>query len=292
MQEAFEEAVRSSGGTLAPAAEAEALVWADPARADLFPGVVAEAGTLDWVQLPYAGIETFGDYLFEGPIWTCGKGVYATPVAEHSLALMLAARRDLHRFIGATSWSERTGENLLGARITILGGGGIAEEFIRLAEPFGCDISVVRRSSTPVPGADRTVTQARAMELLPRTDLLLIAWPLTDETRRWVNRDVLAALPNHAWIINVGRGDHVDVDDLVAALTAGTIGGAALDVTEPEPLPDAHQLWSFDNVIVTPHVGNTAEMGLPLIASRVADNTRRFVAGDPLVGVVDVSLGY
>ena len=93
------------------------------------------------------------------------------------------------------------------------------------------------------------------MELLPRTDLLLIAWPLTDETERWVNHEVFAALPDHAWIINVGRGSHVDVDDLIAALSAGTIGGAALDVTEPEPLPDGHPLWDFENVIITPHVG-------------------------------------
>lgn len=292
MQQVFEEAVTTSGGTLVDPADAEALIWADPGRPDLFPGVVSEAGELQWVQLPYAGIETFGEYLFEGPEWTCGKGVYATPVAEHALALMLAARRDLHRFIGATTWGDRTGENVLGARITILGGGGIAQEFIRLAAPFGCDISVVRRSPEPLEGAARTVTQARAMELLPRTDLVLIAWPLTDATEGWVNREVFAALPDHAWIINVGRGGHVDVDDLIEALSSGQIGGAALDVTEPEPLPDGHALWDFDNVIITPHVGNTAEMGLPLIASRVADNTKRFVTGEPLVGVVDVSAGY
>lgn len=292
MQEALERAVVRGGGTIAPIDEAKGLVWADPSRPDLFSGIAAAGTNVEWIQLPYAGIETFGDYLFDGPTWTCGKGVYATPVAEHALALMLAGRRDLHRFIPATSWGARTGENLLGTTITILGGGGIASEFIKLIEPFGCQINVVRRSAEPLPGADRTVSQARVFELLPRTDILLIAWALTDDTAGFVDAQVCAALPDHAWIINVGRGGHIDHDDLVEALAAGTIGGAAVDVTDPEPLPDAHPLWGFDNCIITPHVGNTAEMGLPLIAHRVAENTKLFVAGRPLIGTVDIEAGY
>ena len=293
MHAVFCEAVARNGATVVPVAEAEALVWADPARGDLFPSVIEETTQpLQWIQLPYAGVEPFVPYLFEGPTWTCGKGVYAPPVAEHALGLMLAGRRDLHRFVGASSWGDRTGENLLGASITILGGGGIAESFIELIAPFGCDVSVVRRSAAPVPGANRTVTMARAMELFPRTDVLLIAWALTDETAGFVDRSVLDALPDHAWVINVGRGGHIVTDDLVDAFERGTIGGAGLDVTDPEPLPDGHRLWDFRNCIITPHVGNTAEMGLPLISARVADNTRRFCDGDELVGTIDLDAGY
>lgn len=292
MHQALCDAVVRGGGTLASIDEAEALVWADPGRADMFPAIAAAGTSVEWIQLPYAGIETFGDYLFDGPEWTCGKGVYATPVAEHALAMMLAGRRDLHKFIPATTWGDRTGENLLGTTITILGGGGIAEEFLKLIEPFGCQTNVVRRSPEPVSGATRTVTPARLHELLPRTDVLLIAWALTDETRHAVNAEVFAALPDHAWIINVGRGQHIDQAALVTALQTGAIGGAGIDVTDPEPLPDDSPLWQIPNCIITPHVGNTAEMGLPLLAKRVTENTRAFVAGAPLIGTVDIAAGY
>ena len=93
-------------------------------------------------------------------------------------------------------------------------------------------------------------------------------------------------------MVNVARGRHIVTSDLVDALQSGSIGGAALDVTDPEPLPDGHALWSFDNCIITPHIGNTPEMGLPLLAERVTANVRRYVAGLPLLGPVDVALGY
>ena len=99
-------------------------------------------------------------------------------------------------------------------------------------------------------------------------------------------------MATHAWLINVGRGAHVVTDDLVAALREERIGGAALDVTDPEPLPPGHPLWSLPNCIITPHIANTPEMGLPLIAARVRENTARFLAGEPLIGLVDVRLGY
>ena len=90
----------------------------------------------------------------------------------------------------------------------------------------------------------------------------------------------------------MGRGGHVVTDDLVEALTADAIGGAALDVTEPEPLPDGHPLWEMENCLITPHVGNTPEMGLKLLARRVTENVRRYIAGEELLGPVDVDLGY
>ena len=120
----------------------------------------------------------------------------------------------------------------------------------------------------------------------------MLALALTPDTERIVDAAVLDALPDHAWVVNVARGGHVDTDALVAALGAGTIGGAALDVTAPEPLPDDHPLWSLPNATVTPHVGNTPEMGRPLLAARVTENVRRFTSGEPLVGPVDPDLGY
>ena len=99
-------------------------------------------------------------------------------------------------------------------------------------------------------------------------------------------------MQEHAWLINVARGAHVVTDDLVVALQDGTIGGAGLDVTDPEPLPEGHPLWELPNCIITPHTANTLEMARPMLAARIKANIARFVAGEPLIGLVDPDLGY
>jgi len=203
-----------------------------------------------------------------------------------------ASARHLHTSIPATSWPAQEGRNLLGARVTVLGGGGITESLARLLEPWGTTLTVVRRSSDPFPGADRTLTLDRVHEAVADADVVVLALALTDETRGLVDADFLASMQAHSWLVNVARGGHVVTDDLVEALRHGAIGGAALDVTDPEPLPDGHPLWELSNCIVTPHVGNTPEMGLPLLARRVQDNVRRWIAGDALIGPVDVEAGY
>jgi phosphoglycerate dehydrogenase-like enzyme len=102
----------------------------------------------------------------------------------------------------------------------------------------------------------------------------------------------LAAMAPHAWLVNVARGGHVDTGALLEALDAGAVGGAALDVTDPEPLPDGHPLWGHPRCLITPHIGNTPEMGIPLLARHITDNVARFVRGEPLDGLVDVTAGY
>jgi phosphoglycerate dehydrogenase-like enzyme len=161
-----------------------------------------------------------------------------------------------------------------------------------LLEPFGCAVTVFRRHPTPVDGATVITERAQLRDALPAADVVVIALSLTSSTAGIVDREFLARMARHAWLVNVGRGGHVVTDDLVDALRAERIGGAALDVTDPEPLPTGHPLWTLPNCIVTPHIGNTPEMGLPLIAARVRENTARFAAGEPLIGLVDVSLGY
>jgi len=292
MHEAMMAAARRGGAEIVPIEDATGLVWADPFHTETFADVYAAGTNLQWVQLPFAGVGPFVPHLDERVVWTCGKGVYARPVAEHVVTLALAGLRDLHRFIPVRTWGERTGRNLIGATVTILGGGGIAESLIELLQPFRCTINVVRRTAQPLTGVDRVLTQAELAEVLPATDVLVVAWALTPETDGAVDSAVFAALPEHAWLVNVGRGAHVNHEDLVAALQSGAIGGAALDVTEPEPLPDEHPLWQQSNCIITPHVGNTAEMGLPLLAGRIEENVRLFLAGEKLVGQVDVAAGY
>lgn len=292
MYDAFVAAVQSAGGDVVPLAEATGLIWADPGSAVSFPEVVAKMPDLDWVQLPYAGVETFGPYLNSAYTFTCGKGTYALPVAEHVITLALAGLRDIWRFANASTWSERTGRNLLGANVTILGGGGIADELVRLLEPWKCRVTIVRRSAIPYPGLAQTMTTSDLHSAVADADLVVVAWALTDQTRGLLDASTFSAMRNDAWLVNVGRGAHVVTGDLVAALESGSIGGAALDVTDPEPLVDGHPLWAIPNCIITPHVGNTAEMGLPLIARRVEENSRLYLNHQPLIGLVDIDAGY
>jgi phosphoglycerate dehydrogenase-like enzyme len=287
-----EQAVEHGGGTLVPVDDAEALVWVDPKGADELRRVLDDHPDLDWVQLPWAGVEPYRDVLDEDRRWTCGKGVYAEPVAEHVLALLLGLLRGIGHYARQDAWSGPVGRNLLGARVTILGGGEITSSLVRLLRPFGCQLTVVRRHPSPIDGVGEVIGTDQLHDVLPRTDALVLALALTPETERIVDAAAIDALPDHAVIVNVARGAHVDTDALVEALRAGRLGGAGLDVTDPEPLPDDHPLWSLPTAVITPHVGNTPEMGAKLLATRITDNVARYRRGEPLLGPVDAELGY
>ena len=287
-------AVTAGGGIVVPATEAEGLIWADPDNPHLLGPVLESAPQLRWIQLPYAGIEPYLAFLDDERLWTCGKGVYAEPVAEMALGMLLAGMRGFTTYLPARSWLEPEGRNLRDAAITILGGGGITVELLKLLAPFECDVTVLRRHPEPLPDATgvRVVGPASLDEALAGADAVVVALALTAETRGIIDAGALATMPEHCWLVNVARGEHVVTDDLVDALGAGTIAGAALDVTDPEPLPDGHPLWDLPNCIITPHVGNTPEMGMTLLNRRVTENVRRYAAGEPLLGPVNVELGY
>jgi phosphoglycerate dehydrogenase-like enzyme len=285
-------AVVAGGGQVAEPASATAVVWTasdDPAG---LAELLDANPQIDWVQLPWAGIEPYVPLLGDGRIWSCAKGVYAEPVAEHALAMLLAGFRHLPGYARASTWTGPAGRNLLGARVTIFGGGGIAESLLRLLGGFGCHVTVVRRRPEAMAGVDRVLGSDQHLDALRGADAVVLALPLVDDTVGLIGERELAAMEPHAWLINVARGAHVQTDALVAALDAGAIGGAALDVTDPEPLPDGHPLWGRPNVLITPHTGNTPAMARPLLGARITDNVRRYVAGDELVGLVDGALGY
>ena len=286
------DAVIAGGGHLVPLSEAEALVWAAPRDPDALRHVLAEAPHLAWVQLPFAGIETFVDIVDEDRVWTCGKGVYAEPVAELALALALAGMRHVGGYARATQWGRPHGRNLIGSNVTILGGGGITEHLLRLLAPFDCHITVVRNRVEPMEGADDVVEPDRYVDALAGADVVFLALALTPETEGMISRSELEQMSPHTWLVNVARGRHIVTDDLVWALQQGVIGGAALDVTDPEPLPPEHPLWTLPNCIITPHVGNTPDMAVPLLSERITNNVRRFAHGEPLVGPVHFDLGY
>jgi phosphoglycerate dehydrogenase-like enzyme len=291
------DAIQAGGGTviaLAQADEANALVWADPHNVNELDALLRDRGkNIEWVQLPYAGVEPFVDVITRNDhlVWTCAKGVYAEPVAEHALTLLLAGLRGLGEYGRSSTWLPPQGTNLLGAKVVILGGGGITESLMRLLEPFRAAVTVVRRRPAPMPGA-RVVGVGELDDALDDAIGVVLALALTRETIGIIAGPQLERMSEQGWIVNVARGRHIVTGDLVEALQAGTIGGAALDVTDPEPLPDGHPLWNLPNCIITPHVGNTPEMAVPLLAARITENLRCWSAGEPLLGLVDPSLGY
>ena len=286
------DAITGAGGSLVPPDEAEALVWTDAADARGLADLLDGLPEVRWVQLPFAGVERFAGLLADGRTWTCAKGAYSEPVAEHALALSLAGLRGLTVRARAREWGDQGGIRLTGAHITILGGGGITEAFLRLVAPFGVEATVVRRHPSPVAGAARVVGHDALHESLAGAALVVLALALTPETTGIIGAAELERMDAGAWLVNVARGPHVVTADLVAALQAGAIGGAALDVTDPEPLPAGHPLWDLDNCLITPHTSNTWQMAEPLFAQRVGANVARYQRNEPLLGLVDPGLGY
>jgi phosphoglycerate dehydrogenase-like enzyme len=288
-----EAAVRHNGGTEVDPAGAQVMIWQGHSG-DGFAEWLAAAPCPEWVQLPSAGI----DWLFDlglhrpGVKWTCAKGVFGPAVAELALGLLIAGFRSIGAFARADRWLPEQGRTLSGSHVAILGAGGIATALLERLKPFGVETSVVRRQLGAVPLADRVVTMDELPKVLSAADAVVLALPLTPATRGVIGADELAAMKPDSWLVNVGRGPLVDTTALVDALSDGSIGGAALDVTDPEPLPEGHPLWALPNVILTPHVGATAPMSAGPFSRLVGENLRRWRAGEPLLGLVDAYAGY
>ncbi len=285
-------AVRAAGGRLVDPNDAEALIWTDPNDASTLAALLAGLPQVRWVQLPFAGVDRFSALLDDRHLWTSAKGTYADPVAEHALALGLAGLRQLPRRARARSWGDQAGLRLTGSRVTVVGGGGITRSLLGMLAPFQVDATVVRRRVGPVPGAARVVGPEKLHESLAGARLVVLALALTPETSGIIGTGELARMAPDSWLVNVARGAHVVTDDLVEALRNGAIGGAALDVTDPEPLPAGHPLWDLHNCLITPHTANTWPMAEPLFAERVRENLVRYATGKPLAGLVDAVLGY
>ncbi|AAT88755.1 hydroxyacid dehydrogenase [Leifsonia xyli subsp. xyli] len=295
---AFVAAVEAGGGTVEPLSDrTRGVVWLSNRDAKDFPPVLEAHPGIGWVQLPFAGVDAFGDILAKEDrsrlIWTSAKGAYAQPVAEHALALTLVLLRVLPQRVRAMSWGTvQEGTSLYGLDVAIVGAGGIARELLRLLEPFGVRATIVRRSAEPVPGSAVTTTAERLVEVLPSADVVVLAAALTGGTRRLIGAREFAAMKSTAVLVNIARGGLVDSDALVTALRTGAIAGAGVDVTDPEPLPDGHPLWAEKNCIVTPHQADTAEMVAPLLAERIRLNVQAFLGSGRFVGLVDPGAGY
>jgi phosphoglycerate dehydrogenase-like enzyme len=285
-------AVEAAGATVSDdPAGADVVVWRGSDHRRL--GQVLEQGPqVRWVQLGAAGTDAWAPtgMFDDGRMWTSAKGAYSEAVAEHALALTFALTRGLARYARATTWTGAQGRNLYGSTVLLLGArGGIGREFIRLVEPFKARILAAGRGGVTDMSTGKPMVREAAIE---QADIVMVAAPLTPSTRGLISREWLDLMAPTAILVNVGRGAIVDTAALVEALQEGRIGGAALDVTDPEPLPDGHPLWTLDNCLITPHSANPLDMLMPQLVQRVTDNLIRFAEGRPLVGVVDPAKGY
>ena len=286
----IEQAVVEGGGELVPLERARGVIvhrGGPTALDDIGPNV-------EWIQLPSAGIDNYiaAGVVTDERVTTNAGPAYADCVAEHVILLMLGVDRNMKAAMRASSWEKVDIRPLQGSTVLIVGAGKIGRAVIRRLGGFDVTIHASTRSGRLVPGASATVAATEEKALLPQADVVVIAAPATAETHHLVDGDFLRSMKPGAVLINVARGSLVDTDALVAALDSGQLGGAALDVTDPEPQPHGHPLWDHPRAIVTPHIANTIETSIPSLAHLIKQNVRRFLSGDELVGVVDPNLGY
>ena len=266
---------------------------------------ILEAGPdIQWVQLPYAGAErclavpTIRD---RNILVTNAQRIYGPEIAEHVLAMILSFTRGLYRYIPAQSegaWNrglvpeERLWE-LEGKTLLVVGLGGIGTEVARLGAAMGMTVLATRNSRREGPEFVQYVGLADELpDLTHRADVIVNAAPLTPATVDLFDADFFSAMKPTAYFINVGRGGSVVTDDLVAALENGKLAGAGLDVTDPEPLPEGHPLWRMPNVVITPHVAAGSDLRSERLWIVLRENLRRYVAGEPMLSVVDPARGY
>lgn len=271
------------------------VVWGNPRRH--LRDAANRMPALRLVQALSAGTDSVEAADFaEGVTLASGSGLHDQAVAEHTLALVLAAARRLHLTLRAQldhRWASELGgtqrepspglfSTLRGARVLIWGFGGIARTLAPHLTALGATVTGVARSARETDGV-RVITADDIGTELARTDVLINILPSTDATQHAVNAAILAQLPAHAWLVNVGRGATVDEDALLDAIRSGRLAGAALDVVSQEPLPAESPLWDEPHIIITPHAAG----GRPLGASEfIAHNVRALIEGGELRNVV------
>jgi phosphoglycerate dehydrogenase-like enzyme len=265
------------------------------------------APQMRWVHTGSAGVDRFVDLVQQyapEAVLTNSSGVMSQPIAEFAFTMLCAAAKQLSVFMQAQARHEwlrhshaPTLRDLRGGRLLILGLGSIGQELARLAHGVGMDVYAVRRTPLAPGEAHPHVAQVVAQDAdwrawLPTMDYVAVCLPLTPATRGIVGAAELAALPAHAWIVNISRGAIIDEPALIAALTEHRIGGAALDVAATEPLPPESPLWALPNTIITPHISWQSPGDNQRTLDLFMENLRRYRAGEPLLNVVPFDVGY
>jgi phosphoglycerate dehydrogenase-like enzyme len=290
-----------------PSAEAAAAEVAD---AQVLMGscdeeILAQGPQLHWVQVYSAGVDhCVGNPSLAGGarLLTNGQHIASPALAEHAVALMMALVRGLDRYHANQlqgAWERDIGMEgddfmeLAGRTVLVVGLGGIGTEVATRAHGLGMRVIATRGSRREGPEyvdyvglADETLALAR------QADVVINTTPLTEQTRAMFNAAFFEAMQPGAYFVSVGRGASTNTEDLVAALTSGRIAGAGLDVTDPEPLPAGHPLWTTPRVLITPHTAGRSDRSRERLFLLMQENLRRYVAGEPLLSVVDIERGY
>ena len=293
---AYLDAISHAGASVVPmSSDVEALVWTDYARPDLLVETLEANPQVNWVQLPFAGVDAFS-HIIQRPItFTSAKRSYSEPVAEHALMLAMALGRIIPQRVKASGWGKKFAASLYDEQVLIVGGGGIAQELVKLLAPFRAKVTVVRlraAESFDTYGI-ATVQGFDALdEELAKAKFVFLACALTEQTRWLFDARRFGLMRPDSYLVNIARGEVIDQDALLPALDAGQLSGAGIDVAYPEPLPDGHPLFGRDDLIVTPHTADTGEMVQRLFAERLRVNVTAWLKNEPLTGVVDPELGY
>jgi phosphoglycerate dehydrogenase-like enzyme len=261
---------------------------------------VEAAPKLKWFQVINAGVDRMAEQGLLGGAFvvTNVSGLAAVAIAEYVIGTMLMLCKGLHTSVrdqAAHKWNFRFTAELKGSTVGIAGMGAIGRETARRARAFGMRVVASRRSVAPGQrddDCDLLVPYSELDTLLAESDYLVLCVPLTVETTGLIGAAELAKMKPTASIINIARGAVVDQPALIQALKDGTIAGAALDVTEPEPLPAESELWDLPNVIITPHISGAVQSYGTRATEIFLRNLRHFVAGEPLENVVDPQLAY
>ena len=269
------------------------------------PSQLSRARKLKWVQLNNAGTEGYCEpgLLPQGAVLTNATGAYGLAISEHMIACLFMLRKKLNLYYANQQRREWKREGhvgvIQGTTVLVIGLGDIGRTFAGKMKALGCYIIGIRRrvSEKPLAG-DAAADEIHGMDeldsLLPRADVVALSLPGNATTYHVLNRERIALLAPNAVVLKVGRGTAIDTDALSDALYAGRIAGAALDVTDPEPLLPDHPLWNAPGALITPHIsgGYSLPETLEQISVIFAENLERFLRGEPLKNVVDMETGY
>jgi phosphoglycerate dehydrogenase-like enzyme len=275
------------------------IVDADVLFGRVSPDLYAEARRLRYYHCIGAGVDAIltPDLIASDVILASEKGQVGVHLAEHAFALLLGLTRGVHTALRRPEWGlrepiRREQRELFEQTMGIVGFGGTGRAVARRALGFGMRVLAVDIEDVPPEPGVTLWRNDRLHDLLGESDVVVIGLPLTKATRHFFTRDLFRQMRRHAILINVTRGEIVYGDDLLAALKEELIGGAGLDVTDPEPLPPGHPLWTHPRVIITPHTAGGSPRRAQRAIATFCENLRRLRSGEPLLAVIDKEKGY
>jgi phosphoglycerate dehydrogenase-like enzyme len=260
-------------------------------------GVLSAMPKLRWIQSMTAGVEGWLAVpdLPAGVTLTCARGTHRESMPENIIAGLLYVAKPYAAAAANQKqgkWVSTVAQPINGKTLGILGLGAIGQEVARIAAALGMRVIGTRRRPEPMDHVEAVLPPEKTDEVLAQSDFVLLLLPATPETDNIMDAERLAKMKPTAWLLNFGRGHLIRDDDLIAAVRAGTIAGAVLDVFRQEPLPEDHPFWGTEGILVLPHIGGPHEQRDRIVARLFVENLRRFLDGEPLKEVVDRAAGY